>query len=341
MSRARDLGSSINSLVAGKNVIINGGMDIWQRGISFTPANGQVYTADRWFTWSNFTGTPITVSRTSSGLTGMQYAMRIQKVSGNSQVSSFFLNSALETSNSIPFAGKVATFSFYYRKGSGYTGGTINYAVQTGSSTNESGIGGFSSNNANPISGSVTPTLEWQKLSTSALIPSTTTQISPVFYSVHSGTSDASDWYEVTGFQLEISSVATTFSRSGGDIQGELAACQRYYYTSTMNKHLGAGRDSALAFFTKDFPVQMRTIPSFNSNVATKAVSGSFPGTAGQVGFYGDGWIATNASALVCAGDGTTPDLGSFYIQGYAITVGKIFSIQTENLTNFNWSAEL
>ena len=32
--------------------------------------------------------------------------------------------------------------------------------------------------------------------------------------------------------QVELGSVATTFSRAGGTIQGELAACMRYYQTS-------------------------------------------------------------------------------------------------------------
>jgi hypothetical protein len=66
--------------------------------------------------------------------------------------------------------------------------------------------------------------------------------------------------------QLEIGSVATAFTRAGGTIQGELAACQRYYYAHVSgNTKMFANANALSATFAQgyiQFPVTMRTSPS-------------------------------------------------------------------------------
>jgi hypothetical protein len=346
MSRARDLGSSINSPVAGKNALINGGCDIWQRGTTFPSGVGLgqsvVYSADRWHWYRGGNDTGATLTRQSAGLTGFNYCMRIQRNSGNTSTQTLGLRYTLETADSLRFAGKTITFSFYARKGSDYsaTGSLFRVFLPYGTGTDQV-VHSFTGFTQALSSSTVTLTSTWTRFTFTGSIPSNATEIGLEMFADPTGTAGVNDYMEITGLQLEEGSVPTSFARAGGTVAGELAACQRYYYVSTMNKHLGASRDSGLAFFSKDFPVVMRSNPSFTSTATTKVGNGVFPGTSGQVGFYGEGWIAANASALLVGSDGSTPDTGAFYVQGFAITLGKIVSIQTNDLTNFIWSAEL
>jgi hypothetical protein len=81
------------------------------------------------------------------------------------------------------------------------------------------------------------------------------------------GTAGADDSLYVTGVQLEIGSVATQFTRAGGTIQGELAACQRYYWRSALGTgYAYVANGQAIGTTTGSFmvynPVPMRINPT-------------------------------------------------------------------------------
>jgi hypothetical protein len=42
----QNTGGAVAGVTAGKNLVINGGFEIWQRGTSFTPGASINYTAD-------------------------------------------------------------------------------------------------------------------------------------------------------------------------------------------------------------------------------------------------------------------------------------------------------
>ena len=245
------------------NAIINGGMDIWQRGTSFTAPS--VYTADRWFAGSQ---TTFTRSRQASGLTGFQYSMRVQRdlASTNTAGGAIYYN--LESADSYRFAGQTATISFYAKAGANYspTSSAFNYLLYTGTGTDQrrDQSTGFTGETL-VVNSTVTLTTSWQRFSYTAAIGSTATEIALGFYAGTTGVAGANDWFEITGIQMELGSTVSTFKRSngaGGQIQGELAACQRYYVKDDkvgVNAYTGSGTN---CWGLYQFPTTMRITPT-------------------------------------------------------------------------------
>lgn len=235
---------NLNTLVAGKNAIINGGFDIWQRGTSGNLAQGTssgstTYSAaDRWQAYTNNASLAGTFTRQATGdttnLPNIQYCGRIQRTAGNTNANTLILNNTLETSESIKFANQTVVMSFYARRGANYspTSNILNYYLMTGTGTDQSLGAGFTGN-AILINNTATLTTTWQRFSASVAIGATATEIGLSFQATCTGTAGAADYFEITGVQLELGSSATPFSRAGGTIQGELAACQRYYWRAT------------------------------------------------------------------------------------------------------------
>ena len=222
---------------AGKNAIINGGMDIWQRGTSGTANSvsaGTGYNADR---WQNFaSGTAITVARQvtsdTTNLPSIQYCSRVQRNSGQTSTQVIYNVQTAETLNSIPLVGKQVTLSFYARAGANFSAAsnTLGFQIYYGTGTDQN-IFSFTGS-ATALSSSGTLTTTWQRFQATGTISTTATELAVSIFYTPTGTAGTNDYYEVTGVQLELGSVATTFSRAGGTFQGELSAAQRYYQKS-------------------------------------------------------------------------------------------------------------
>lgn len=256
-------------LPAGGNAIINGGFDIWQRGTSFplgAPSASQ-YSADRWLVYSPATSQH-TASRQTAGLDGFRFALRFQRNSGSTNTNLTGLYYGAETAESVRFANQSVTLSFYARRGANYspTANALSASIITGTGTDQNIINGWTGGSTIG-NASVTLSTTWTRFTVTATVGSTATQLGVFFNSVSTGTAGANDWYEITGVQLEAGSVATPFVRAGGTLQGELAACQRYYirYTGTGSGYsggLGTASSTTVAKIGYQTPVEMRATPT-------------------------------------------------------------------------------
>ncbi len=252
-------------VVAGKNAVINGGFDIWQRGTSFSIASTQVYTADRFS--ATVTGT-MTISRQTTGVpAGSQYCLRMASNLTNS-VTDFF--QYIETANVVPLQGKTVTYSIKMRRNATNTSDSI-ILIQKSSTTDAGGGASWSNISSATIANSLLPTgtgvADWYTASLTLTIPNDGTANSLRVYASTSAQIPNAAYLELAQLQLELGSTATPFSRAGGTIQGELAACQRYYFrfansAATANYGLGYAYNTTSAAIQLRTPVTMRITPS-------------------------------------------------------------------------------
>ena len=268
---------------AGKNFVINGGLDIWQRGTSFT-GTSPYYSADRWngaragavagATWSQQT---ITGNLGTTPAQGVLYSLRVARDSGNTSTAVIQTANGFESANSIPLAGQTVVMSFYAKAGANFSSASNALAVKlaTGTGINQNYlIAGFTGS-AFAINTTATLTTSWQRFQYTATLPTTATEVALDFAYTPVGTAGAADNFEITGVQLEVGSVATQFARTGGTFQGELAACQRYYWqcipASGTQQTIANGfyLNSSQARGTLAYPVTMRTAPTLTQTTGT------------------------------------------------------------------------
>jgi hypothetical protein len=287
------------------NPVIGGGQDIWQRGtsISIAASSAITYTSDRFCTITN-ANQACTISRQvtndTTNLPNIQYALRYQRNSGQTGTGNLSLATSIESTNSIPFAGKAVTLSFYARAGSNYSAASNALPVYLyGSTGTDQNILSAWAGSSTVGATTITLTTTWQRFVVTGTVASTVTQLGIQTYFAPTGTASTNDWYEITGVQIDLgtytASTAPTFRRSGGTIQGELAACQRYYWRTTGGSSrfcLGFSSSTTAGKFIIPFPVSMRIAPTVFEY-------------GGAIIWY-DGVVGDSVGTLTIENEGTT-----------------------------------
>jgi hypothetical protein len=315
------------------NPVLNSTMQVAQRGTSFATTSAG-YTLDRWYAAAASAGT---VSRQATGdttnLPFVQYCARFARTAASSSTTVLELSQSFETVNSIPFAGKTVAFSFYARAGANYspTSSNLQVILKTGTGTDQNTSTGYTGSTL-AINSNVVLTTTWQRFTVSATLASTTTEIGLMFLANVTGTAGANDYFEVTGVQLDVGSVALPFRTYAATIQGELAACQRYYYRANSTGYnyfcSAANFGTTKALGCVNFPVVMRTAPSFASSAATTFMI-----------YQGSSVYSVTSVAT----DGTTTQTGGLAVDGATgLTTLAAVNIRSNNTAAYlEYSAEL
>jgi hypothetical protein len=318
---------------AGKNKIINGDFGVWQRGTTFTSPASAAYNADRWLLGFDGNGTA-TVSRQTftpgtAPVAGYesQYFYRVACTSVGT-TTTFQTQQKIEDVRT--FAGQTITISFWAKKDNNKTIGIFT----------EQFFGSGGSGSVFQTSARITPSTSWARYSVTYTLASIAgktigTGSAIVIYFAMDDTLTTSSVLDIWGVQVEESPVATSFQTATGTIQGELAACQRYYWRVTTNSIYGAigggiSTSTTNAGVLVNHPVSMRVNPT--------AVDYS---TLRLTDFYA---IATSVTALTLVANDTTNLISRLSVNvGSGLTQDRPTYLTANNSTSayIGLSAEL
>jgi hypothetical protein len=295
---------------AGKNKIINGDFSINQRSFTSTTTDNS-FGFDRW--QAAFSGATATYSSEAftpgaapvAGYEGSNFA-RLAVTVGNDNCR---LQQKIEDVRT--FAGQTVTLSFWAKGTNPTTEGNLTASL----------VQAFGSGGSSPVTLSQTfvLTANWTRYSLTFAVGSlsgkTIGTSSALEVKLEQATSISTDAWtlDVWGVQLEAGSVATAFQTATGTLQGELAACQRYYWkqsASGVNNYFTAGglvESSTSGWATLIPPVTMRVTPTsvdYSGLILSDSAGGGYAPSAVTVFANGSGTNTVRVSTTISGATG-------------------------------------
>lgn len=316
-STAAVLGVDYSAMHYGQNALINGAFEINQRSFTSTTSGG--YGFDRWK--NGHSGGTVTYSAQAfttgtAPVIGYESANFARVVTSGQSASSDYSAFQQSIESVRTFAGQTMTYSFWAKAGSG----TPKLAFEV---IQDFGSGGSPSSAVFSYAGQVTLTASWARYSITFSVPSIAGKTIGTSgdnlaiilwasggsnYNARTGSLGIqNNTFDFWGMQLEAGTQATPFKRAGGTIQGELAACQRYYYRFGGNEiyqRMGYGvfLNSTTANTVIHHPVTLRANPS-SIEFSTMAVfDGGTVFTANSLGMVAVGRNSISIEAYISSG---------------------------------------
>ena len=331
---------------AGKNKIINGDFYVNQRSFTSTTTS-DAYMFDRWLNYLSdgtvtFSAQTFTLGTAPvAGYEGKNY-LRCVTTGQTAAGAAALLIQNIEDVRT--FAGQTATISFWAKAASG----TPKVAIEL---SQYFGFGGSPSATVSTPVGTVTLSTSWARYSVSVAVPSIAgktlatnnnsllalnlwVSAGSTFATRASSIGIQSNTFEIWGVQMEAGATATAFQTATGTIQGELAACQRYYFRAFSDsgyKTFGNGTVTGVNNMNTfvNLPVQMRAIPTA---LDTSAMST----------FYWEPGGGTTPTSITLASS-ATQNIGNVQVsKTSSFTVGYAVGLFSNNTAAYlGFSAEL
>jgi len=308
----RALGDAIDTSVwnvgygqAAKNKIINGDFSINQRAFTSTTTSG-AYIYDRFLTTaagtdgtSTFSAQTFTLGAAPvAGYEGKNY-LRIVTTGQTATDCATAFSQYIE--NVRTFAGQTVTVSFWAKANTG----TPSIGIRA-----RQAFGGGGSSSVDTYATATTISTSWARYSKTIAIPSISgktigtnvnewlgftfiVSAGSASFGGLSGVSIQNNTFEFWGVQVEYGSKATPFQTATGTIQGELAACQRYYYRQTAGSaysyfsSFSNAETTTTVYEIITMPVTMRTPPAVLDHANL--------GITDQITFYNGGTITLDS----------------------------------------------
>jgi len=289
-----------------RNRIINGAMEIAQRGTTFTPSTTPTYMLDRWSCVSSaaISGS-VFVTR---GFYQNKNALAFLRESGTFS-GALKIIQPIESINCRDLAGKTVTLSFTLLTGSAWLGGAMTASVITSTSTDQTaqqffsgGAAGQATAGSTVVTPPTTP-LTYQTFSVTATIPANAQQVAVFFQNANwSGTGSANDFIYITEVQLEVGSKASAFERRPIGLEQQL--CERYCEKITAG--MGIAADSTSVYFplttkvTKRDTATLSFVKISNMNFfSTTAFTNASPTFSGGVNWVNVGGYSGLSAGVV------------------------------------------
>jgi hypothetical protein len=257
-----------SNFAAGKNKIINGDFGVWQRGTSFTNPSPGAYLADRFGCGFDGSGATRIFSQQTftpgtapvSGYEG-QYYLRLNQTVAGTGGSYNLITQPIEDVRT--FAGQTVTISFWAKAAAGFSFGQVDLFQYFGS-------GGSGAVTTAGTSSDAAVTTSWKRFVYNVTVPSVSGKTIGTGSYIQLRTwlpTNTTFTFDIWGVQIEAGSVATAFQTATGTLQGELSACQRYYFRNSADAtdsyySFGSASSTTQANLLVSLPQTMRVAPT-------------------------------------------------------------------------------